>query len=93
MATAVAPTATAVETRIPAMPPPSGMASNFDHPQTLAHKNYIAISIALPFVIVPFVFRCYVRLWRKRVWIFEDCKFFLSLTLTHSHNSSRLNKF
>ncbi|KAK7926778.1 hypothetical protein PG985_003776 [Apiospora marii] len=72
MATSVTPTATAVETRIPAMPPPPGSTSNFDHPETLARRNYIAICIALPFVIVPFALRCYIRLCRKRTWIFED---------------------
>ncbi|KAK7957959.1 hypothetical protein PG988_012807 [Apiospora saccharicola] len=66
------PTATAVETRIPAMPPPLGKTPNFDHPETLVQRNYIAMCVALPFLMVPFVLRCYVRLWRKRTWNFED---------------------
>ncbi|KAK8042967.1 hypothetical protein PG994_013450 [Apiospora phragmitis] len=72
MVTPVVQTPTAFETRIPALPPPPGATSNFDHPETLVHQNYIAMGIALPFVVVPFALRCYVRLWRKRVWIFED---------------------
>ncbi|KAK8080919.1 hypothetical protein PG997_008737 [Apiospora hydei] len=72
MATPVAQTSTAFETRIPAMPPPPGATSNFDHPDTLVLANYIAMGIALPFITIPFLLRCYVRLWRKRTWIFED---------------------
>ncbi|KAK8052474.1 hypothetical protein PG993_003859 [Apiospora rasikravindrae] len=72
MATPATPTPTAIETRIPAMPPPPGATSNFDHPKTLVRQHYIAMGIALPFVAIPFLLRCYVRLWRKRVWILED---------------------
>lgn len=74
----VATAATAVETRIPAMPPPPGAISDFDHPETLARRNYIAMCVALPFIIVSFALRCYVRLLRKRTWVFEDCKYFLA---------------
>ncbi|KAK7955876.1 uncharacterized protein PG986_005098 [Apiospora aurea] len=85
MATPVAPTSTASETRIPAMPPPPGATSNFDHPDTLVLANYIAMGIALPFITIPFLLRCYVRPWRKRTWIFEDSPYLAGATVLSSH--------
>ncbi|CAH0050951.1 unnamed protein product [Clonostachys solani] len=56
----------------PALPPPAGVISNPDNPESLAFLATITISICLPLVTVFFFLRFYVRLFIKRTWIFED---------------------
>ncbi|KAK8128778.1 hypothetical protein PG984_009886 [Apiospora sp. TS-2023a] len=88
MATPVMHTPTTAETRIPAMPPPPGATSNFDHPVTLVSKNNIAMFIALPLFVTSFGLRCYVRLYRKRVWLLEDWMALLAWIGTVCHCST-----
>ncbi|KAH9907936.1 hypothetical protein F4778DRAFT_719706 [Xylariomycetidae sp. FL2044] len=56
----------------PAMPPPPGETSNFDHPASLVQSSNVAMGIAAPIVTIFFVLRVYTRIWIKRAWIFED---------------------
>ncbi|KAI0973737.1 hypothetical protein F4678DRAFT_459226 [Xylaria arbuscula] len=59
-------------TLTPALPPPPGVTSNFEHPVTLKQKNNIAIGIAVPLTTIFFLLRVYTRIWIKRTWIVED---------------------
>ncbi|KAI1073452.1 hypothetical protein F5B20DRAFT_515773 [Whalleya microplaca] len=71
--TATSPTPTAPTPAFsPAIQPPAGVTSNPEHPASLAHLADVAIGICLPLITVFFVLRCYVRIFIKRVWIFED---------------------
>ncbi|KAJ8121849.1 hypothetical protein ONZ43_g1806 [Nemania bipapillata] len=56
----------------PALPPPPGVTSNFDHPVTLKHQNNIAIGVAIPLTTIFFFLRAYTRIWIKRTWTVED---------------------
>lgn len=56
----------------PALPPPDGVTSNHDHPESLAHLSDITIAVCLPLVTVFFILRSYVRVFIKRAWVFED---------------------
>lgn len=64
----------AAATPTPALRPPPGVTSNFDHPESLAHQNIIAICIAIPLATIFFSLRTYTRIWIKKTWIFEDCQ-------------------
>lgn len=59
----------------PALPPPPGETSNFSSPPSLTQETNIAIGITVPLTTIFFFLRTYVRIWIKRSWIFEDCKF------------------
>ncbi|KAI0097508.1 hypothetical protein GGR51DRAFT_578051 [Nemania sp. FL0031] len=56
----------------PALPPPPGVTSNFDHPDSLKRLNNIAIGVAIPILTIVFGLRVYTRIWIRRSWIFED---------------------
>ncbi|KAI0014722.1 hypothetical protein F4780DRAFT_172824 [Xylariomycetidae sp. FL0641] len=56
----------------PAIPPPPGTTSNPDDPDTLAPLADLTIGVCLSLISLFFFTRCYVRLFIKRVWIFED---------------------
>ncbi|KAI1181214.1 hypothetical protein F4777DRAFT_526343 [Nemania sp. FL0916] len=56
----------------PALPPPPGVTSNFDHPLTLKRQNNIAIGVSIPLTTIFFFLRAYTRIWIKRTWILED---------------------
>ncbi|KAK7729249.1 hypothetical protein SLS53_009314 [Cytospora paraplurivora] len=56
----------------PYLRPPAGVIPNPDHPESLAHLADITIGLCLSFVTTFFIARCYVRIFLKRVWIFED---------------------
>ncbi|KAI3317137.1 hypothetical protein HD806DRAFT_515890 [Xylariaceae sp. AK1471] len=59
-------------TPTPVLPPPPGVTSNFDHPETLRQINNIAIGISIPVSTVFYSLRLYTRIWIRRSWIFED---------------------
>ncbi|KAJ8126245.1 hypothetical protein O1611_g7393 [Lasiodiplodia mahajangana] len=59
-------------TPTPALPPPPGVTSNFDHPASLKRLNNIAIGVAIPILTIVFGLRVYTRIWIRRSWIFED---------------------
>ncbi|OAA40700.1 hypothetical protein NOR_05788 [Metarhizium rileyi] len=56
----------------PALRPPPGVVSNPDNPESLAYLANITIAICIPLVTAFFLLRTYVRVFIKRVWIFED---------------------
>ncbi|KAG8411394.1 hypothetical protein J3458_015454 [Metarhizium acridum] len=56
----------------PALKPPPGVVSSPDHPASLAYLADITIGICIPLVTVFFLLRTYVRIFIKRVWVFED---------------------
>lgn len=62
----------------PASPPPPGVTSNFENPESLVRVNYIAMGVAIPLTTVFFTLRAYTRIWIKQTWIFEDCKSYQS---------------
>lgn len=59
-------------TPIPAMPPPHGETSNFNHPDSLLSWDVIVISLCLSVTTILFLLRVYVRVFRKREWVSED---------------------
>ncbi|RWA08420.1 hypothetical protein EKO27_g6692 [Xylaria grammica] len=59
-------------TPAPALPPPPGVTSNFEHPVSLKEQNNIAIGVAIPFLTIFFTLRVYTRIWIRRSWILED---------------------
>ena len=61
-------------TPTPALKPPAGTTSNFDHPQSLAVYGDITIGICAPLVTIFFALRSYVRIRYKKVWNTEDCE-------------------
>lgn len=69
-------TTTINATSAPAIPPPPGITSNFDHPVSLKGVMNIAMGVAIPLTTVFFLLRTYVRIWIKRQWIGEDCEQF-----------------
>ncbi|KAI1814029.1 hypothetical protein GGS20DRAFT_550281 [Poronia punctata] len=56
----------------PALPPPPGVTSNFEHPVSLKEQNNIAIGVSIPLTTIFFLVRVYTRIWIKRTWVFED---------------------
>ncbi len=64
--------AVSTPTFTPALAPPPGVVSNPDHPDSLVHLADVAIGICIPLVSIFYILRCYVRIFIKRVWIFED---------------------
>ncbi|KAI0841292.1 hypothetical protein F5Y06DRAFT_261192 [Hypoxylon sp. FL0890] len=56
----------------PALKPPPGVVSDPDHPASLAYLADVTIAICLSFITVFFVLRSYVRIFIKRVFVFED---------------------
>lgn len=59
-------------TPIPALKPPPGVSSDFVNPPSLTYRNNISIGICVPAITLFFFLRCYVRVYIKRTWIFED---------------------
>lgn len=57
----------------PALTPPPGTTSKFEHPETLKRPMNIAMGVAIPLITIFFFTRAYVRIWIKRQWISEDC--------------------
>lgn len=66
-------------TPTPAMPPPPGTTSDFDHPASLKGVMNIAMGVSIPLTTIFFLLRTYVRIWIKRQWAGEDCEQFLAL--------------
>ncbi|KAI3397662.1 hypothetical protein diail_10533 [Diaporthe ilicicola] len=60
-------------TPTPALPPPSGTTSNFDHPASKEAAMDVAIGVAIPLTTIFFALRAYVRIWIKHQWTVEDC--------------------
>ncbi|KAI0115631.1 hypothetical protein GGR51DRAFT_556069 [Nemania sp. FL0031] len=56
----------------PALPPPPGATSNFDHPESLRQQFDIGAGISVPLTTIFVFLRSYSRLWVKRTWILED---------------------
>ncbi|KAI1378858.1 hypothetical protein F4677DRAFT_443341 [Hypoxylon crocopeplum] len=56
----------------PALEPPLGVTPDPTHPASLANLADIAIGICLPLITIFFLLRSYVRIFIKRVWVFED---------------------
>ena len=63
----VVPTASA------AVPAPSGESTDFNAPNELWQWNILCQSLCLGIPGILWMLRLYVRVWIKRVWIFEDC--------------------
>lgn len=61
------------DTMIGAMPPPSGVVANFDHPESIAHR-VIIVSVLGAVIALPI---CLVRLYTKRYILrnldWDDC--------------------
>ncbi|KAH7324161.1 putative integral membrane protein [Stachybotrys elegans] len=68
----VASSTTLAPSFTPALQPPPGVESHPENPATLAHLADITIGICIPIVTIFFALRCYVRIFVKRTWIFED---------------------
>ncbi|MCJ1332623.1 hypothetical protein MMC10_009316 [Thelotrema lepadinum] len=62
----VVPTASA------AVPAPSGESTDFNAPNELWQWNILCQSLCLGIPGILWMLRLYVRVWIKRVWIFED---------------------
>jgi hypothetical protein len=60
----------------PAIAPPPGVLPNFVDPDTLWRWDVLCMTVCLFFTTVPFVLRCYVRMFIKREWVLEDCEYF-----------------
>jgi hypothetical protein len=56
----------------PALPPPPGQTSNFENPDSLAPRNNVAISIAIPLITILFILRVYSRVGIQKTWTIED---------------------
>ena len=67
----------AVPALTPALNPPTGYKTDFNAPNDLWNWNVLCQTLCLSIPGIMFVLRVYVRLWIKRVWILEDCKFLL----------------
>jgi hypothetical protein len=65
----------AVLAMIPAVAPPDGVQSNFDHPASLDRLAQITVYVALPITFVVSLLRLYVRAKVQRSWGADDCKF------------------
>ncbi|KAJ8121149.1 hypothetical protein ONZ43_g2326 [Nemania bipapillata] len=59
-------------TPTPALPPPPGQTSNFDHPASLRQQFDIGAGISIPLTTIFVFLRTYSRLWIKKTWILED---------------------
>lgn len=58
-----------------ALPPPPGEASNFVNPESLSKSIILCVTLCLSVTGIALILRTYVRIFIKRVWILEDCKF------------------
>ena len=58
---------------IPALPPPKGIYSNLDHPQTLASSLIVVNAIFLSLMIVAVGIRLYTRVFLARATGWDDC--------------------
>jgi hypothetical protein len=59
---------------IPARPPPPGVTSNFDHPQSRAIAAHIGMGICIGITSVLIILRVYVKLTVTKLWGWDDCK-------------------
>lgn len=64
--------ASPTSTFTPALKPPPGVTSHPEHPASLAHYSHLTTAICVPFITIFFLLRTYVRVFIKRIWIFED---------------------
>ena len=58
---------------IPALLPPPGITTNFNHPLSHAEHLIIACAICLPAMLVSVTVRFYTKLYIKHVWGLDDC--------------------
>ena len=69
--------ASATGSLVPAMSPPPGVISDFEHPRNYLYTyNIVAQTVCMSVAGMLFILRCYVRLgfsFRERQWILEDC--------------------
>ncbi|KAF2839588.1 hypothetical protein M501DRAFT_932361 [Patellaria atrata CBS 101060] len=56
----------------PSLEPPPGVIPNPEHPKSLSHLSNLTIGVCIPLITIFFLLRVYVRLFIKRIWIFED---------------------
>ncbi|KAI3328575.1 hypothetical protein F4824DRAFT_408304 [Ustulina deusta] len=56
----------------PALPPPPGETSNFDHPESLRQQFDIGAGISIGLTTIFVFLRTYSRLWIKKTWVLED---------------------
>ncbi|KAL1870762.1 hypothetical protein Daus18300_005082 [Diaporthe australafricana] len=75
-------------TPAPALPPPPGTTSNFDHPESLKGAINMAIGVSIPLTTIVFVLRMYVRIWIKGQWIGEDWLSLLAWIGTIAYSST-----
>ncbi|KAI1461618.1 hypothetical protein F4805DRAFT_453501 [Annulohypoxylon moriforme] len=68
----------------PALPPPPGVTPNFVNPESLVRQNNIAMGVSVPLITISFLLRVYVRIWIRRVWVFEDWLAFVAWASTVS---------
>lgn len=66
--------ATPTPSLVPASKPPPGVTSNFVDPASLAYRSNIAIGLSVGLTTTFFFLRAFVRIWIKRTWILEDCR-------------------
>lgn len=59
---------------IPALKPPFGVTSNFEHPYSSAFVTLTTTAIAVPLMLMFVILRIYVRVWIKKSWAREDSK-------------------
>ena len=72
---------TSITTFTPALPPPTGVQSNPENPESLAVIGRVAIGICIPIVTIVFGLRSFVRLYYKgswSSWIYEDCERYIN---------------
>ena len=62
-------------TPTPALIPPNGQTSDFVHPESLLRWDAVTVAVCLSITTILFLLRVYVRLFMKRAWELEDCKF------------------
>jgi hypothetical protein len=58
----------------PALPPPPGVTSNFDSPESLSQQLRIGTGIVVPITTIFVFLRIYVRIWIRKAWVLEDCE-------------------
>lgn len=59
----------------PALAPPPGQTSNFGSADVLWKWNVLCQTACLLFPGIAVILRTYIRIWVKRVWVLEDCRY------------------
>lgn len=60
--------------RIPTIPPPPGVTSNFLHPHSNAKALRSITTTCIVFMFLSFIMRMYSRIWIKRTFQIDDCE-------------------